>query len=112
MIRTLERKPTLEDSRDAANDGEAEDQIKLEFQIPAVSRWVEHNGERLYHTLDELKDWDKKKFSFPVMHFDEPLERWAYWQKRYVTPPDCPAYPRTKVAMFVSGCAFPSFAYV
>jgi hypothetical protein len=107
MIRTLERKPTPEDIRDAASDGEAAEQLKLEFQIPAVSKWVEHNGERLYRTLDELKDWHKKRLPFQLMHFDDPLERWAFWQKRYVT---CGSTNRSRSSSLFA--LFQSFAHL
>jgi hypothetical protein len=60
MIRTLERPPNPEDAHDAANDGDAEFQLKPEFHMPAASKWVEHNGNKLYSRLGELKNWDKR----------------------------------------------------
>lgn len=103
MIRTLERKPGPEDSRDAANDGEAENQLKLDFQIPAASRWLEHNGDRLYSSLVELKNWDKNKAPFEMMQFDQPSERWEFWKKRFVISKICCAEISAEAPTFV-GC--------
>jgi hypothetical protein len=86
MIRTLERKPGPDDIRIAPSDGEADGQLKLEFQIPGVSKWVEHNGDRLYSSLDELNNWNKQKAWCEVRRFDPPSERWNFWQKRFVIP--------------------------
>jgi hypothetical protein len=85
MIWTLERAPGPEDIEDADNDGDAEFQLKLEFQIPAASKWIEHNVQKLYDTLGELEDWNKRKtHGFEMKQFDRPLDRWEFWQKRYV----------------------------
>jgi len=43
IIRTLERIPTAEDVCIATGDGDAEDQPKLDIQIPAVRNWILHN---------------------------------------------------------------------
>jgi hypothetical protein len=82
MIRTLERPPNPEDAHDAANDGEAEFQLKPEFHMPAASKWVEHNGNKLYSRLGELKNWDKRDAHGEMMQFEQPSERWDFWQKR------------------------------
>jgi hypothetical protein len=90
MIRTLERAPGPEDVHDADNDGDAESQLKLEFQIPAATKWVEHNAQILYSNLDELKNWNKRStHGFEVKQFDPPTNRWVFWQKRYVVLVDC-----------------------
>jgi hypothetical protein len=47
IIRTLETVPDPHDDIDAAGDGEAEFQLKLDLQIPAVANWIRHNGQRL-----------------------------------------------------------------
>lgn len=86
MIRTLERKPGPDDIRIAPSDGEADGQLKLEFQIPGVSKWVEHNGDRIYNSLDEINDWDRKTAWCEVRRFDPPVERWNFWQRRGVIP--------------------------
>ena len=82
MVRTLERTPNPDKAYDAADDGEAEFQLKLEFHMPAASKWVEHNGERLYNSLYELKHWNERKAHGEMMQFDQPSQRWEFWQKR------------------------------
>ncbi|UPX20288.1 uncharacterized protein EKO05_0010525 [Ascochyta rabiei] len=82
MVRTLERTPNPDDAHDAAGDGDAEFQLKPEFHMPAASKWVEHNGERLYSSLDELKHWNERNAHGEMMQFDSPSERWEFWQKR------------------------------
>jgi hypothetical protein len=90
MINTLERASSSRDLIVAENDGDADTQLKLEYQIPAASRWVEHNGDRLYSSLDELNQWDKRNsHGFEMTQFDPPSERWASWQKRCVIPALC-----------------------
>jgi hypothetical protein len=91
MIRALERVPGPEDDYDADNDGDAESQLKLEFQIPAASKWLEHNGQRLHDGLGELKHWDERNtHGFEMKRFDPPSDRWVFWQKRYVVPAQLP----------------------
>lgn len=82
MVRTLERTPNPDDVRDAAGDADAEFQLKPEFHIPAASKWVEHNGDRLYSSLDELKHWDERNAHGEMKQFDQPCKRWEFWQKR------------------------------
>jgi hypothetical protein len=82
MIRTLERPHNPDDAHDAADDADAEFQFKPEFHMPAASKWVEHNGDKLYSRLGELKKWDKRDAYGEMMQFDQPSERWDFWQKR------------------------------
>lgn len=82
MVRMLERTPNPDDAHDAAGDADAEFQLKPEFHMPAASKWVEHNGDRLYSGLDELKHWDERNAHGEMMQFDQPSERWEFWQKR------------------------------
>ncbi|KAI8935236.1 hypothetical protein NX059_007825 [Plenodomus lindquistii] len=82
MVRLLERMPDPDDAHDAAGDGAAEPQLKPEFHIPAASKWVEHNGDRLYNGLDELKHWDERNAHGEMMQFNQPSERWEFWQER------------------------------
>jgi len=85
LINALERKPGPHDHQEAASDGEADRQLKLDFQIPAAARWIKHNGKRLHDGLvkDELRDWDKKDIPSASMHFEQPEERWAFWRDRF-----------------------------
>lgn len=41
-----------------------------------------HNGKRLYSSLDELDHWDERNAHGEMMQFDQPSERWEFWQKR------------------------------
>jgi hypothetical protein len=84
MIRTLERPYDPEDAHDAAGDADADAEFQLEpeFQMPAASKWAEHNGDKLYSRLGELKNWDKRDAHGGMMEFDQPSERWKFWQKR------------------------------
>jgi hypothetical protein len=81
MVRTLERPPNLDDAHNAACDGDAEFQLKPDFHMPAVSKWVEHNGDRLYSGLDKLKYWDERDAHGKMLQFEQPLQRWEFWQK-------------------------------
>jgi hypothetical protein len=84
IIRTLETVPDPHDDIDAAGDGEAEFQLKLDLQIPAVANWIRHNGQRLYNDIGKLKEWHKRNIPAQARQFDQPKERWTFWQKRYV----------------------------
>jgi hypothetical protein len=83
MVCTLEKTPTPDDDCIAENDGDADGQLKLSMQIPAVSKWVEHNGQRLYHSVAQQQDWNEKDLPLLALQFDRPAERWVFWTKRY-----------------------------
>jgi hypothetical protein len=84
VIRTLEKVPDAHDDIEAANDGEAELQLKLDLQIPAVACWIRHNGQRLHDDFHGLDDWNKRDIPSVAMPFTQSMEHWTFWQKRYV----------------------------
>lgn len=84
LVRTLEGTPTAEDERIATGDGDAEDQLKLEMQIPAARNWVLRNGPRIYVSLPEMRDWHRRDIPSMALQSNQPTDRWTYWQDRYV----------------------------
>ena len=89
LIRTLERRPTAEDESIATGDGDAESQIKLDLQIPAVRNWILHNGVQIYRSLPRMRDWHQKDIPVMALQFDQPIDRWTFWHDRYVLPHRC-----------------------
>lgn len=89
LIRTLERIPTAEDERITTGDGDAEDQLKLDMQIPAVRGWILHNGAQIYRSLPGIRDWPRRDLPTVTLRFDQPTDRWTFWQRRYVLSHRC-----------------------
>jgi hypothetical protein len=89
LMRTLEKTPTAEDQRIATSDGDAEDQLKLEMQIPAACNWILRNGGRIYHRLLDIRDWQRRDIPAMALRFDQPIDRWTHWQNRYVLSQRC-----------------------
>ncbi|KAF3042558.1 hypothetical protein E8E11_006940 [Didymella keratinophila] len=81
LIRTLERIPTVEDERIATGDGDADDQLKLDMQIPAVHSWILHNGAQVYRDLSGMRDLQRRDIPSKALQFDRPIDRWTFWQR-------------------------------
>ena len=79
VIRTLEKVPDVHDDIEAANDGEAEFQLNLDLQTPAVVSWIRHNGQRLHDDIHGPDDWNKRDIPSVAMSFAQPMERWTFW---------------------------------
>lgn len=67
-----------------STQAEAYEPLVPGFHIPAVTCWIRHNGKRLYEGLckDEMKDWSRRHIPSVMKHFDQPIERWSFWQRR------------------------------
>ncbi|GAB1197243.1 hypothetical protein APSETT444_006535 [Aspergillus pseudonomiae] len=86
VIWTLEMKPNHdyaeEDRNGAHHHPLAFQTLELDFQVPAVACWIQHNGQRMYETI--ARDGLKGNPNIPTvsMRFDEHVGRWAFWKKR------------------------------
>ncbi|RYP05420.1 hypothetical protein DL765_009847 [Monosporascus sp. GIB2] len=84
IIKALEKPPDPNDNTQAQNDAIGEDQLQVDFHIPAVASWIKHNGQRLYEELarDELKNWERSDVPAYTKQFGLSTDRWTFWKKR------------------------------
>ncbi|KAI1846924.1 hypothetical protein JX266_007145 [Neoarthrinium moseri] len=84
VVQALEWTPGSDDHRRAPDDALADEQIRLDFLIPASGRWITHCGQRLYNSLhsNDIPGWDPRDIPRSPVSFGNPHERWTFWVER------------------------------
>ena len=81
LIHALESKV---DPSDEVDPNDPYGPVKLDFHIPAVASWIRHNGRKVYNSLlrDDMMDWKESDIPAAAMQFEQPVQRWLFWEKR------------------------------
>ncbi|KAI3393862.1 hypothetical protein diail_3537 [Diaporthe ilicicola] len=84
VAQTLERTPGPDDRQDLPDDASADGQLRLDFRVPAASRWIHHCGQRLHDILrgNETASWDPRDIPASPVAFDDSYGRWRFWEER------------------------------
>ena len=66
------------------DEPEAFEEFQPDFDIPAIVSWITHTGQKMYEILRENRTeyWNQENISCDRKHFDQPTERWSFWQDR------------------------------
>lgn len=87
MIWTIECKLETEDGgrcKREAWEEQASEPLVPDFHIPALTCWIKDTGSMLYESLrkDEMSKWEKRDVPSVTRHFETPIERWGFWERR------------------------------
>ena len=87
MIWTIECKLETEDcgkSKREALEERASEPLVPDFHIPSLTCWIKHTGSMLYESLrnDDMSKWEKRDVPSVKRHFENPIDRWAFWERR------------------------------
>lgn len=92
LILTLDKKlePTDGEKNGVGLSDEAEPELyelyEPDFEISAVVSWIKHTGQKVYENLSEnrTENWSQNNISCMAKHFNQPIERWSFWENRLV----------------------------
>ncbi|RJE25725.1 hypothetical protein PHISCL_01913 [Aspergillus sclerotialis] len=86
LILILEKKLDPIDGNKDNTEPDIFELFQPDFDIPAVVCWIKHDGRKVYEILRENRTeyWNEKYISCIAKHFDQPIERWSFWENRLI----------------------------